>query len=345
MASIYLPVFRAKDSNGVIVSGAGLWVYATGTTTPADIFTDDARTTPASNPLTSDSAGYFAQFFIASSTTVDLQCRADADDNTSTLLWQALKIDSLGAEDVATFIRDFGDDGRVQFVGRDSQINLEFGDPDGDDIGGTGRIGGWAGTQADTIEVDAAQTNVTGDVDVTGDLEFGGVGPVNKIIATETRTTAATQDIELPTGYDCYELELIDFKPSTGVSLYLLLAFDDVPTFKTGASDYAWQYETQAAATASGGLDIQDALIAIGGLAVPATGVSNHLKMTIISGASRETTLTGDMTSWNSSYGKIKTWFDAVTRARSYGKATYIRFYTNTGTIAFKYVLRGLRQL
>jgi hypothetical protein len=160
MASIYLPVFRAKNANGVIASGAGLWVYETGTTTAADIFTDSDLTIPASNPLESDSAGYFPQFFIASATRVDLQCRADADDVSSTLLWQALKIDSLGVDDGSVFLRDFGDDGRLQARGSAGVVNLEFGDPVGDNIGGVGRIGGWAGTQGVSLTIDFASVNL-----------------------------------------------------------------------------------------------------------------------------------------------------------------------------------------
>lgn len=154
MALIYPPLFRAENASGVIVSGAGLWVYQTGTTTPANIFTDEALTVPAANPLESNSAGYFAQFFIASSTRVDLQCRADADNATSTLLWQALKIDSLGVEDATVFSRDFGDDGRLQARGASGVVNLEFGDPSPDNIGGVGRIGGWAGTPGVSMAID-----------------------------------------------------------------------------------------------------------------------------------------------------------------------------------------------
>ena len=158
MASIYPPRFRAKDGNGDPVSGAGLWVFETGTATPAPIFTDAALSISAPNPLTSDANGYFPQFFIAAQSVVDLQVRATTSLS-STLLWQATDIDSLGAEDAAVLIRDFGSNGRFQVRGAGSKVHIEVGDPDGDDIGGIGRIGGWNGTQAEEMTLDAADTS------------------------------------------------------------------------------------------------------------------------------------------------------------------------------------------
>lgn len=344
MASIYQPVFRAKNANGVIVSGAGLWVYETGTTTPASIFTDEGLTTPASNPLTSDSAGYFAQFFIASATRVDLQCRADATDNTSTLLWQALKIDSLGADDASTFLRDFGDDGRLQARGASGTVNLEFGDPSGDDVGGTGRIGGWSGTQADEIELDAASVPITGDLAVAGDVTVTGDGPFEKIIGNATKAAAATHDIELPTGYNAYRLVLTQLVASTPLSLEALFAFNDVPTFKTGADDYGWgAFYVGPNSTIGSGVDASDARIGlIATIAPSSTGQNNHAELLILSTTTGEAAVACEAFHENASYGFVRTWSKGSTRGKTYGKATYIRLKGSTGTIAFKYNLYGI---
>lgn len=344
MASIYPPRFRALDANSEPVSGAGMWVFQTGTTTPANIFTDDGLTTPASNPLTADSAGYFPQFFIASQSVVDIQVR-QTTTITSTLLWQATDIDSLGAEDASTLVKDYGANGRFQVRGASGVVRAEFGDPDGDDVGGTAALSGWNGTQGNDLTVDFAQTNVTGDVDITGDLTFDGTAPLNKVIDSGTETASGTVDIALPAGYDCYELEIIDIVGSTTITLSARFAFDDVPTFKNGGTDYAWQYETQVTSTASGGVDAEDNKITLGSVVVSPSNVPNRILATIVSGASRETQITGEMAIWNATYGKVSTWFGGVTKAKGYGKATYIRLLTDTGTIAFKYVLRGIRSL
>lgn len=347
MASIYLPVFRAKNANGVIVSGAGLWVYATGTTTPASIFTDEGLTTPASNPLTSDSAGYFPQFFIASATRVDLQCRADVDEVTSTLLWQALKIDSLGAEDIATFLRDFGDDGRVQFIGRDSKTNLEFGDPDGDDVGGTARIGGWNGTPLDDLEVEAAQVDITGNLDVGGDLVVTGDGPFEKIIGNGTASAASTHNIALPAGYNAYRLVLTELTASTSLTVEALFAFDDGPTFKTGADDYAWGLFTRGPTSAdSGGAnDASDARIGLITMAAASTGQNNNAELTILSVSGGEAAVSCEAFHENAAYGYVKTMSKGSTRGKTYGKATFIQLKGSTGNIGFKYNLYGIPNL
>jgi hypothetical protein len=49
------------SSSGVLVSGATMTVYLTGTTTPAVIYADEGLTTPILNPQTSNSAGRFYQ--------------------------------------------------------------------------------------------------------------------------------------------------------------------------------------------------------------------------------------------------------------------------------------------
>ena len=347
MASIYLPVFRAENANGVIVSGAGLWVYQTGTTTPANIFTDEALTAPAANPLESNSAGYFAQFFIASSTRVDLQCRADADNATSTLLWQALKIDSLGAEDASTFLRDFGDDGRVQFIGRDNKTNLEFGDPSGDDVGGTARIGGWNGTPLDDLEIEAAQADITGNLDVGGNLIVTGNGPFEKIIGNGTAAPASTHNIALPSGYNAYRLVLTELTASTGLTVEALFAFDDVPTFKVGADDYAWSQFTRGptGADSSGANDTSDARIGLINMAAASTGQNNHAELTIMSVTAGEAAVSCEAFHENAAYGYIKTSSKGSTRGKTYGKATFIQLKGSTGNIGFKYNLLGLRNL
>lgn len=50
----YLTIF---DDNGAIVPGGKIYVYLTGTSTPATVYADAALTTPLSNPVIADAAG------------------------------------------------------------------------------------------------------------------------------------------------------------------------------------------------------------------------------------------------------------------------------------------------
>lgn len=65
MANIFtFPIETAFDSNGNPLSGAKLYFYLTGTSTPQDTFSDDALTTPRTNPVIADSAGRFPVIYL-----------------------------------------------------------------------------------------------------------------------------------------------------------------------------------------------------------------------------------------------------------------------------------------
>lgn len=68
MSGIFLaqPTVRAVDANGAPMNGAKLQFYLTGTTTPANVFTTNALSTPLSNPVVSDSAGLFPPIYLDS---------------------------------------------------------------------------------------------------------------------------------------------------------------------------------------------------------------------------------------------------------------------------------------
>lgn len=66
MAAVFrLPGAQALDGNGNSYSGARLNFYAAGTTTPIVVYSDSALTVPISQPVVADSAGRFAQIFMA----------------------------------------------------------------------------------------------------------------------------------------------------------------------------------------------------------------------------------------------------------------------------------------
>lgn len=57
-------VWRAIDANGLAMSGAKLYFYLTGTTTPTNTYTSSTLGTPNANPLVSDSGGLFAVAYL-----------------------------------------------------------------------------------------------------------------------------------------------------------------------------------------------------------------------------------------------------------------------------------------
>ena len=75
----YQPRFRPVDVNGDIMPGAKLIFYETGTTTPANTYSDSALTTPNSNPVVADASGEFAPIYLDPSVTYRA-ILTDADD-------------------------------------------------------------------------------------------------------------------------------------------------------------------------------------------------------------------------------------------------------------------------
>lgn len=62
-ASLFLP-FSIANANGAPISGAKLYFYAEGTTTPLAIYQDEALTTPHTNPVIADANGRFAPIYL-----------------------------------------------------------------------------------------------------------------------------------------------------------------------------------------------------------------------------------------------------------------------------------------
>ena len=59
-SSFKSPILQAIDQNGNPVPGAKLFVFASGTTTPVVIYSDQSLTTPLPNPIIANARGYFA---------------------------------------------------------------------------------------------------------------------------------------------------------------------------------------------------------------------------------------------------------------------------------------------
>jgi len=59
------PIFQALDDNGNPLSGAKLYFYEAGTTTPRDVYSDTGLSTAISQPVVADSAGRFEDIYMA----------------------------------------------------------------------------------------------------------------------------------------------------------------------------------------------------------------------------------------------------------------------------------------
>jgi hypothetical protein len=66
MAIVFrLPAAQVVDANGNPLSGAKLYFYERGTTTPKNVFSDESLTTPVSQPAVANSAGQWAQIYMS----------------------------------------------------------------------------------------------------------------------------------------------------------------------------------------------------------------------------------------------------------------------------------------
>lgn len=77
MAGALLPevVIRAVDSAGLAMSGAKLYFYLTGTTTPANTYTSSALSVANANPVVADSGGLFSPIYLDPAVTYRVQLK------------------------------------------------------------------------------------------------------------------------------------------------------------------------------------------------------------------------------------------------------------------------------
>lgn len=65
MSRFVMPRADSFDTSGNPRAGAKLYFYTTGTTTPANTYSDSTRITPNANPVVADSAGVFGEIFLS----------------------------------------------------------------------------------------------------------------------------------------------------------------------------------------------------------------------------------------------------------------------------------------
>lgn len=247
MALLYDSRFAAKDANGAVLVGATLTVKNAGTATLSSIYRDNALSTPMTNPTSgpdvSDAAGRFPQIFLAEGGLYDITLKTSGGVTVTTYL----NVTSLGPS-TSTFTRDFGNS-RARIAGSGGVVSYEAGDPTGDDVGGQLRIGGYNGTQADTLSLDGAAVNTTGILKENSKKLYGVVAASGSVSA------AANIIINLPTtisGVMLYDVDLFSIKCSASPTLTVNFSYDNGATYDT----------TSAYATNGGGLATAGTLIA-----------------------------------------------------------------------------------
>jgi hypothetical protein len=73
------PRLRELTSSGTVQSGAKLYFYLTGTSTPATSYTSELMTQPHGNPVEADSGGLFPAIFLDEAVGYDITCTDSAD--------------------------------------------------------------------------------------------------------------------------------------------------------------------------------------------------------------------------------------------------------------------------
>lgn len=343
---------QAFDDNGVVMPAAELYMFDDASpATPKTTYTTAALSVAHAHPVVADASGFFPQMFAANGAAFYAVLTATGGDPGQPFRdWE--DIQALGADDTTSFDQTFVDarlkvtsgevdtgiDGILFQVGKDSPQNT----------GGYAKFQGWAGTQADQFWFDAADAEFTGNVAVLGDLAVTGTIPADKLLTSGVRTAQATTNIALDATYDEYVLDIGYLAPSTSLTVEVLLAFDVGGTMKVGVDDYAWSYWERGptSGTSSGADASDDSMVVMAFAAAPTTpaGTPSTIQIRISSATGKESGVSGVgiIADDGTTYGQKRYEFVGMTRAKNYGKATFIQVKASIGTLSFTYALKGL---
>lgn len=328
---------RALDSSANPLSGAKLYIYNANTSTPTTLYSDAALSVPLSNPVTADSGGWFAQVYAAEGTVVDMTLKDSAGSTIKS--YEDL---TLVGSDTGDLTRTVSGNGRIKFTGSAGAVLVQAGDPSPDDTGGTLTIEGWAGTQLDSLTLDAATTNTTGRLKENS-RAIGGV------VTTGTATSfsaAANVDIALPEitdGVRAWKVTLFDLTASGATSIWIRFSYDGGGTYKSGAADYAYANfynttTTPTSATSTGAAQINVGNVLNGSK----VGLFEMTVITVESGTN-PTIVNGTLISYDATGSAPSVMDVGGYGLGSYGRATHMRI-TNAGgqTYTGKYRVEAL---
>lgn len=170
----YLPPQQHLTASAVPLASGKKHIYQTNTTTPFSLFSNEALSTPAANPIVADSAGVFAGVFLAAT-----KCKIVITDSLDQTLYTYDPVYTIGASD-SLAAEDVSFDGAASGLSAttvqdaiDEVVDLAL---LSSDIGVTVQ-----GYDADTAKLDVADQVVTGGARVTslslGTISSGTVTP------------------------------------------------------------------------------------------------------------------------------------------------------------------------
>lgn len=334
MATLSDGRIHIETAAGARVSGGFLRLYEYGTTNLADVFADEDLTVPLDNPVEADSNGICPQIFGAEGLVVEC-AKLTAE---GALIPDSDFIMTFTGSTETGADYDFGTS-RLAISGSAGVAQIEAGNADGDDTGGSLRIGGWDDSQGDDLELDFATINTTGRFTENGKKLDG-------VVATPATSFAAAASVSIqlpnvPTGVLAWEVDIWELTNTTASETQLRFAYDSVPTFKSGASDYAYSYELNATVTESAAAN--HIRITSGQTASGKTHWTRFIILAPASG-SEATKVIGDAISWGSGPSGLprRMSFNGACIG-GFGTPTYIQLVPNAGTIAGKYRIRPLR--
>lgn len=346
MGLLYCPQILAWNitTGTTRVPGARLYTFdSVATTTPKVTYSDNALTTSNGPYVTSDSLGVFPPIYGAANELYFAELR-DPDGN---VLDQFPFVATLGPDDTSVLLKDLGTNGRFQVSGVAGVVQIETANAEGDDIGGSGRIGGYGGTQGDALELDYVATSISGGVAVAGNaaivgaLSFGSTIDAWAPISSGAISGAST-NIALPSTLNAYRLELFGLTPAAILNVLLRMAFDSVPTFRAGASDYAWAWGgISAGAAASGASGGAVSSIQLESYAAVPVGFS-RIVIDIETRGVADTIVTYESRSFADGSLAAKTRSGCgTTNVLLLGRPTWLQILTSTSTMTGRYTLTG----
>lgn len=348
MAQIIDNRFHAWDANGNPSVGATLTIYDANTTTPTAIFKDAALTVACTNPTSaaadiSDAGGWFPQLFAAEGTVVDITMKTSGGATLKT--WEDVTFVGADSGDIS---RTVTGSGRIKFTGTAGAVLIQAGDPSPDNVGGTLTIEGQAGTQLDSLTLDAALVNVTGATSAALKVNSRKITGTLQTEAT-TFTAQATVDIPLtntPTGVIGWKV-LVWFTTSAATAMLSRLSFDGGATYKAGAADYS--YATLRTDNVGG---VAQSLAATSTSMLPAGSFNSTftrpclLEMTVltVNSGTDDTMVMSRMIAMDTNSANIPALIHGAGYGRgSYGRADHIRLIPNGGvTMTGKYMVEAI---
>lgn len=91
MSTFLPPFYRAIDEDGAPISGARLYFYQTGTTTPLATYSNEALTSANAQPVAADTDGWFGRIYLKT----DQEYRVVLTESDDTVIWTADHVDAI----------------------------------------------------------------------------------------------------------------------------------------------------------------------------------------------------------------------------------------------------------